>query len=77
MYFFNARLHFHEFRLHFWNIFLKIVLMLMNSLLLGFEYVVDNMIMQPQEFRPENKSFKYSCTLSFSILMGPQSVAFY
>lgn len=46
--------------------------MLMNSLLLGFEYVVDNMIIQSQEFRPENKSFKYSFTLSFSILMGPQ-----
>lgn len=51
--------------------------MLMNSLLLGFQYAVDNMIIQSQEFRPENKSFKYSCTVSFSILMGPRSVAFY
>lgn len=50
--------------------FLKIVLMLMNSLLLGFGYVVDNMIAHntSQEFWTKNESFKYS--LNLSILMG-------
>lgn len=57
--------------------FLKIVLMLMNSLLLGYGYVADDMIIRSQEFRAKNKSLEYSCTLNFSIQMGTASVAFY
>lgn len=51
--------------------------MLMNSLLLGYGYVADDMIIWSQEFRAKNKSLKYSCTLNFSIQMGPKNVAFY
>lgn len=57
--------------------FLKFVLMLMNSLLLGVGYVVDNMVIgnAPQEFWTKNESFKYS--LNLSIPVGPQCATFY
>lgn len=59
------------------ELFLEIVLMLMNFLLLGFGYVVDNMIIcnTSQELCTKNESFESSLNLSF--LMGPQPATFY
>jgi len=56
--------------------FLKIVLMLMNSLLLGFGYILDNGMIQLKNLGTKNKSFKYLCTLNLSILMDLKVLPF-